>query len=93
EVFSISKVGSVAGCYVTDGSFSRDTQVRVMRENAVVHTGKIESLRRFKNDVSEVKQGFECGVVLQGYSDLKQGDILEGFGLERVDAVLGVYVY
>ncbi|MBC7925001.1 MAG: translation initiation factor IF-2, partial [Bryobacteraceae bacterium] len=89
EVFQISRVGAVAGCYITEGFFNRNTQVRVTRENVLVHTGRVESLRRFKNDVSEVKAGFECGIVLVGYSDLKQGDIIEGFGMERVAPDLG----
>jgi translation initiation factor IF-2 len=88
EVFHISRVGSVAGCYVTEGSFHRDTQVRILRDNVVIHTGRIESLKRFKNDVSDVKQGFECGIVIANYGDLKQGDVIEGFAMERVAAVL-----
>ena len=61
EVFRISKVGTVAGCMVQDGSITRTSEVRLLRDNVVVHTGKIESLKRFKNDASEVKSGFECG--------------------------------
>src|SRR3954468_23534757 len=88
DVFHISKVGSVAGCYVTEGTLTRDSQVRVLRDNIVIHTGRIESLRRFKNDASEVKQGFECGVVVANFGDVKQGDVLEAFGMERVAAQL-----
>jgi translation initiation factor IF-2 len=84
EVFHISRIGSVAGCYVTEGTLTRDSQVRVLRDNIVIHTGRIESLRRFKNDVAEVKQGFECGIVLVNFGDVKQGDVLEAFGMERV---------
>jgi translation initiation factor IF-2 len=90
EVFHISKVGSVAGCYVTDGTLTRDSQVRVLRDNIVIHTGRIESLRRFKNDVSEVKSGFECGVVVANFGDIKQADVLEAFAMERVAVELGV---
>jgi len=84
ETFRISKVGMVAGCYVQDGVLARGNSVRVLRDNIVVHTGKIEALRRFKDDVSEVKSGFECGVALANYNDIKQGDILEAFVTEKV---------
>ncbi len=84
ETFRISKVGAVAGCQVTDGSIQRDSECRVLRDNVVVHTGKIGSLRRFKDDVSEVKNGMECGITLANFSDLKQGDIIEAFATERV---------
>jgi translation initiation factor IF-2 len=84
EVFRISKVGSVAGCQVLDGLLTRDSEVRVLRDNVVIHTGKVASLRRFKNDVSEVKTGMECGVALQNFSDVKPGDVLEAFVTERV---------
>ena len=89
EVFHISKVGSVAGCYITEGSFTRDTQIRVLRDNIVIHTGKVDSLRRFKNDVSEVRQGFECGIVVANFGNIQPGDVLEGFVMERVAAELG----
>jgi translation initiation factor IF-2 len=86
EIFHISKVGNVAGCVVQDGLISRDSQVRVLRDNVVVHTGKIASLRRFKNDVNEVKSGAECGICLENFGDFKPGDILEAFVTERVAA-------
>jgi translation initiation factor IF-2 len=84
EVFKISKVGTVAGCYVTEGTLTRDSQVRILRDNVVIHTGRIESLRRFKQDVSEVKSGFECGVTIANFGDVKQGDIFEAYGMERI---------
>jgi translation initiation factor IF-2 len=84
EVFRITKVGTVAGCMVQDGSLTRDSQVRLLRDNIVVFTGRIESLKRFKNDASEVKQGFECGVGIANYNDLKPGDIIEAFVTEKV---------
>jgi translation initiation factor IF-2 len=86
EVFRISKVGMVAGCMVVDGLLTRDSQIRLLRDNIVIHTGKIESLKRFKNDVSEVKSGFECGVAIANFNDLKPGDIIEAFVTERVAA-------
>jgi translation initiation factor IF-2 len=84
DTFRISKVGAVAGCIVQDGQITRDSAVRLLRDNVVVYTGKVASLRRFKDDVSEVKSGMECGVTLQNYADVKQGDIIEAFVTERV---------
>src|SRR3954454_20008227 len=84
ETFRITKVGAVAGCQVIDGSISSKSEVRLLRDNIVVYTGKISSLRRFKDDVSEVKSGMECGITLQNYSDVKQNDIIEAFATERV---------
>jgi len=84
EVFRITKVGAVAGCLVQDGVLNRGSEVRLLRDNVVVHTGKIDSLKRFKNDVSEVKNGFECGIALANYGDLKPGDVIEAFVTERV---------
>jgi translation initiation factor IF-2 len=86
EIFHISKVGNVAGCYVQDGAITRDSQVRLLRDNVVVHTGKISSLRRFKNDASEVRSGQECGITLENFGDFKPNDILEAFVTERVAA-------
>jgi len=88
EVFKVPKIGSIAGCMVTDGRITRagDTQARLLRDNVVVHEGKIGSLRRFKDDVSEVKAGFECGISLERYNDIKVGDLIEVFTMERVAA-------
>ncbi|MDX2153501.1 MAG: translation initiation factor IF-2 [Bryobacteraceae bacterium] len=86
EVFRISKVGNVAGCMVLDGTITRDSQVRLLRDNVVVFTGRVDSLKRFKNDASEVKSGFECGITLAGYNDVKPGDVIEAFATERVSA-------
>ncbi len=79
EVFNISKVGNIAGCMVKDGLISRKSQIRILRDNIVIHKGQISSLKRFKEEVSEVKSGFECGVMLENYSDIKVGDIIETF--------------
>ncbi len=84
EVFRISKVGNVAGCMVLDGLIKRDSEMRLLRDNIVIYTGKIESLRRFKNDASEVKSGFECGVTIRNFADIKPGDIIEAFATQRV---------
>src|SRR5207249_10813640 len=72
QVFRISKIGTVAGCYVLEGMVKRGAQVRVLRDNVVVHTGEIDSLKRFKDDVREVKAGFECGMSLKSFSDIKE---------------------
>ncbi len=84
ETFRITKVGNVAGCQILDGTISRDCEMRLLRDNIVVHTGRIGSLRRFKDDVSEVKSGMECGITVENYGDIKQGDIIEAFVTERV---------
>jgi translation initiation factor IF-2 len=86
EVFRVPKVGSIAGCMVVEGRITRagETQARLLRDNVVVFEGKIGSLRRFKDDVSEVKSGFECGIGLQNYNDVKVGDVIEVFSMERV---------
>ncbi len=84
EVFRISKVGSVAGCTVDDGVIGRNNEIRLLRDNTVIHTGKILALKRFKNDASEVKSGFECGISIANFNDIKPGDIIEAFVTERV---------
>ena len=88
DTFRVTKVGMVAGCIVQDGTLTRSSEVRLLRDNVVVHTGKIGSLRRFKDDVSEVKSGMECGVTLDNFGDVKQGDILEAFVTEKVSGEL-----
>ncbi len=88
DTFRITKVGIVAGCYILDGTITRGCEVRVLRDNIVIHTGKIEGLRRFKDDVSEVKAGFECGISLVNFSDVKPRDVLEAFVTEKVAAEL-----
>ncbi len=84
DTFRISKVGMVAGCFVQDGLLKRGSEVRLLRDNIVVHTGKVGSLRRFKDDVSEVRSGMECGVTIENFGDLKPGDIIEAFVTEKV---------
>jgi translation initiation factor IF-2 len=90
ETFKVPKFGTIAGCMVTDGRITRsgDTQARLLRDNVVVHEGKIGSLRRFKDDVSEVKAGFECGIGFEKYNDIKVGDVIEAFVVERVAATV-----
>jgi translation initiation factor IF-2 len=88
QVFRISKIGTVAGCYVLDGLVKRSAQVRVLRDNVVVHTGEIDSLKRFKDDVREVKAGFECGISLKNFTDLKEKDQFEVFEILEVARTL-----
>ncbi len=89
NVFKITKVGQIAGCVVTDGLIRRDYQVRVLREGAEVWKGKISSLKRFKDDVSEVRQGVECGIDLASFKDIQVGDVIEAFTTEKMAAELG----
>jgi translation initiation factor IF-2 len=87
-VFRISKIGTVAGCYVTEGLIRRNARVRVLRDNVVIHDGELESLKRFKDDVREVKSGFECGLSIKSYSDIKVGDQLEAYEVQEVARTL-----
>ncbi len=89
NTFKVPKFGVIAGCYVTEGTIPRSAQVRLLRDNRVVYEGKIGSLRRFKDDVSEVKQSFECGIGLERYQDVKIGDVIEAYQIEKVAGVLG----
>jgi translation initiation factor IF-2 len=84
EVFSIPRVGRVAGCYVRNGVITRGSRVRFLREGVVIWNGAIASLRRFKDDVREVQSGFECGIGLENYQDLKQGDVIETYDLREI---------
>ena len=86
ETFRIPKVGTVAGCQVTDGIIKRDSEVRLLRDNVVIFTGKVGSLRRFKDDASEVRNGMECGISISNYGDIKVGDVIEAFATERIAA-------
>ncbi len=86
DTFRIPKVGTVAGCYVQDGTIKRDAEVRLLRDNVQVFKGKVASLRRFKDDVNEVRNGMECGIAIQNYGDIKVGDVIEAFVTERIAA-------
>ena len=77
DVFKISKIGTIAGCYVTDGNIERNSLVRILRDGVVVYEGKMASLKRFKDDAKEVRQGFECGISIENFNDIKEGDIIE----------------
>jgi translation initiation factor IF-2 len=88
QVFHITKAGTVAGCTVVEGKVTRRSHVRLIRDSVVVHTGRLSSLRRFKEDASEVTHGYECGIGIENYGDVKEGDIIEAFEVESIAAVL-----
>ncbi|HCJ01619.1 MAG TPA: translation initiation factor IF-2, partial [Clostridiales bacterium] len=85
QTIHVSSVGTVAGSYVTDGKIARSGQVRVLRDSVVIFDDKISSLRRFKDDVREVQQGYECGIALEKFNDIKVGDVIECFLMEEVE--------
>lgn len=85
EIFKVSKIGTIAGCYVTSGSIIRNSGIRLIRNSVVIYTGKLSSLKRFKDDVREVKAGYECGLTIENYNDIKQGDVIEAFVMEEVE--------
>jgi translation initiation factor IF-2 len=88
QAFHVAKIGVIAGCYVTSGKLERSNQVRLLRDNAVIHQGRIGSMKRFKDDVKEAVEGYECGIILDNYKDIKVGDIIEAFSIERESAKL-----
>ena len=88
QTFSVPKVGTIAGCFVVDGKITRNAEVRLLREGVVVYTGKTASLKRFKDDVREVLKGYECGLSLENFNDIKVGDIVEAFEQEEQAAKL-----
>jgi translation initiation factor IF-2 len=88
QVFRVSKAGTVAGVMVTEGIIRRSASVRLVRDNVVIWTGKLSSLKRFKDDVREVKEGFDCGMAFENYQDIKEGDVAEAFELEEVRQTL-----
>jgi translation initiation factor IF-2 len=88
EIFKVSKVGTIAGCYVTDGKINRGAGVRLIRDGVVVYDGKMLSLKRFKDDVKEVASGFECGIAIEGYNDIRVGDVMEAYVMEQVERKL-----
>jgi translation initiation factor IF-2 len=90
ETFRVPKVGTIAGCQVVDGSIKRDSEVRLLRDGAQVYKGKIGSLKRFKDDASEVRNGMECGINIQNFNDVKKGDVIEAFVIEKIAAEMGV---
>ena len=85
ETFKVPKVGTIAGCYITEGKVQRNAQVRLVRDGIVIHEGVLSSLQRFKDAVKEVAQGYECGIGIEKYSDIKVGDIIEAFVMEQIE--------
>ncbi|HET7849496.1 MAG TPA: EF-Tu/IF-2/RF-3 family GTPase, partial [Pseudolabrys sp.] len=88
EIFNISRVGKIAGCRVTDGVVERGANVRLIRDNVVVHEGKLSQLKRFKDDVREVGNGMECGMAFENYQDMRQGDVIECYRVEQIQRSL-----
>lgn len=84
QIFRVSKVGTIAGCMVLEGLVRRGARVRLLRDNTVIWTGELDSLKRFKDDVREVKEGFECGLSLRGYDDIRERDQIEVFEVKEV---------
>ena len=84
DTFRVAKFGTIAGCFVRDGSVSRNSMIRLVRDGAVIHEGRTASLRRFKEDVNEVRSGYECGISIANYQDIKVGDVIEAFVKETV---------
>jgi Translation initiation factor 2 (IF-2; GTPase) len=86
--FNIPKVGTVAGSYVVDGKMARGSRIRLIRDDVVVHDGRISSLKRFKEDVKDVQQGYECGIGIDNFNDVKEGDVIESYEYEEVSPSL-----
>ena len=87
ETFKVSKIGTIAGSYVTDGKITRDSSVRIIRDNIVIFEGEIDTLKRFKDDAKEVAKGYECGITIKNFNDIQEGDIIEAFIMEEIKRV------
>ena len=85
QTFKVSKVGTIAGSYVTDGKITRDSGIRLIRDGVVTFEGEIDALKRFKDDVKEVAQGYECGITIKNFNDVKEGDIIEAYVMEEIE--------
>lgn len=85
QTFKVSKVGTIAGSYVTDGKITRDSGIRLIRNGVVTFEGNIDALKRFKDDVKEVSQGYECGITIKNFNDVKEGDIIEAYVMEEIE--------
>ena len=85
QTFKVSKIGTIAGSFVTEGKITRDSSVRLLRDSVILYDGKIEALKRFKDDVKEVMKGYECGITIQNYNDIKEGDTIEAYVMEEVE--------
>ncbi len=85
QVFKVSGIGSIGGCYVTDGKIQRSNQVRIVRDGVVIHEGALASLKRFKDDVREVATGYECGIGIEKFNDIKENDVVEAFEMVEIE--------
>ena len=85
EIFNVSRIGTIAGCMVTSGIVKRDSIIKLVRDGKIVHEGKLGSLKRFKDDVKEVRQGFDCGITIENYNDIKIGDVIEVSQMKEVE--------
>ncbi len=85
ELYKVSRIGTIAGCMVVDGKMLRDSSVRLIRDGVVVYEGQMGSLKRFKDDAREVAQGFECGITIENFNDIKEGDIIESHGEVEIE--------
>jgi translation initiation factor IF-2 len=85
QTFKVSKVGTIAGSYVTDGKITRNSGIRLIRDGVVIFEGAIDDLKRFKDDAKEVSQGYECGITIKNFNDVKEGDIIEAYIMEEVE--------
>ena len=88
DVFKISKVGTIAGCMVTDGSIKRNNPIRIIRDGIVVYAGKLSSIKRHKDDAGEVKSGFDCGIGIDSFNDMQVGDVIESYEMREVKRTL-----
>ena len=84
ETFNVSSIGTIAGSYVSDGKITKASSVRLLRDNIVIFEGVLASLKRFKDDAKEVNQGFECGITIKNYNDIKEGDVIEAFEMQEI---------
>ena len=84
QIFKASKIGNIAGCYVTNGYLKRDASVRLIREGVVIYEGKLGSLQRGKDQAAKVNEGFECGLTIENYNDIKEGDLIEAYEIQQV---------
>jgi translation initiation factor IF-2 len=85
QTFKVSKVGTIAGSYVTDGKITRDSGVRLIRDGIVIFEGEVDALKRFKDDAKEVSQGYECGITIRNFNDVKEGDVIEAFVMQEIE--------
>jgi translation initiation factor IF-2 len=88
QIFKVSKIGTIAGCMVTSGLVRRTARLRLLRNNMVIYTGELDSLKRFKDDVKEVREGFDCGLNIKNYNDIEVGDVLEFFEIREIARTL-----